>query len=143
MLDEQLRKFFVENEKAVKRLIAEKSQFDGDVYSKANKLMGMLENRPDVNKLVWERSVVINQKLFPNGLHLKVDCIIQYDGYWIHVFVQRHGKDGTTAETLGYIPYFKNSTNWNTRANEKVIPFDTPLQEVADKVNEVLRIVFP
>lgn len=143
MLDEKLRKYFVENEQVLNRLLTEKSQFDGDVNSKAHKLMGMFENRPEVNKLVWERYVVINQKFFPNGLHLKVDCVIKYDGYWIHVFVQRHGKDNTTAETLNYIPYFKDCTDWNTWVNQEVIPFDTPLQEVADKVNEVLRIVFP
>ena len=143
MLNEQLRKYFADNEKALNNLIAEKSRFDNDVNEKAHTLKDILESRPEVSKLVWERYVVINQKFFPNGLHLKVDCVIKYDGYWIHVFVHRQGVGDINTTILNSIPYFNNCTNWNTWVNKEVIPHDTPIEEVASKVNEVLRVVFP
>jgi hypothetical protein len=143
MLDEQLRKYFVDNNAAINRLIQEKSRFNDEIYARAQSLMKLLEKRQNVETLIWRKVAVINQRFFRNNLWLKADCIISITGYRIHVFVQRPGTDETTAELLSSIPYFKGSNKFNVYLNDEVMPFDTPLQTVADKMNEVLRIVFP
>jgi hypothetical protein len=141
MLDETLRQYLINNNETIDRLLKEKSRFDNDIYSKSQKLKGLFETRSGVKKDVWHKHVVMNHKLFPDGLYLKVDCVIDYRGYLIHVFAQRKGTN--SEEILNAIPYFKENSRWNVWLNKEAIPFDTPLHEVADKVNEVLRVVFP
>ena len=142
MLDEKLRQFFISNQDVLDSLLKEKGRFDEEVNNKAHTLMNLFENRPGVIKSIWEKFVVVNHKNFPNKLCLKVDCVIGYEGYWIHVFIQRHGNDRSTEKMLEAIPYFKDCADWNTYVGE-TIPYDTPLKEVAEKFNEILRVVFP
>jgi hypothetical protein len=142
MLDEQLRKYFIENYPVIKRLINQKDRFDEDVENRAKKLSGLIVNIPDVKKQIWDKFVIINGRVFKNGLHLKVDVGVHYQGYNVRVWVQTPGKDNSTEEILKSIHYFKESTKWDVNVNKDFIPYDTPLEEVAKFINEVLLTVF-
>ncbi len=140
MINEQMRDFFIEHRDILAELNKEKANLDQEVSNRAYKLLEKTLTRPDIEKLVWHKTVLVNQKSFPNGLWLKADCVVNLEGYHFHPFVERDGKDESTSELLNAIPYFKDSSEWNVWLPP--LAFDTPFDTVVEKMNEFVQTVF-
>lgn len=140
MVNEQIRTFLVENETIVNALISEKEKLQGELNNRASQLLQMIKFRPDIKKLIWQKHILINEKIYHNGLWLKADCIVGMDGYHFHTFIQRAGQDDSTSALLNSIPYFKDNSDWNVWPIK--LPFETPLEVVAEKLDKFIDVVF-
>ncbi|GEM_PF-1867449 len=140
MINQEMRAFFIKNQNEIQQLLEEKNLLDQEVRNRAHYLLDLIIIREDIEKLVWSKNVVITQKSFPNNMWLKADCVVDLYGYHFHVFVQRHGNDDTTMGVLNSISYFKDKSEWDTWPIE--LPFETPIEEVAEKYNEIIQEVF-
>lgn len=131
--------FFKKNKDDIQQLLHEKQLLDGEMNKRAHRLLGLITIKNDMEKLVWSKHIIITQKLFPNNMWLKADCIVDLEGYHFHVFIERHGNDDTTMEVLQAIPYFKDQSEWDAWIS---IPYETPLEEVAEKYDAIISEVF-
>lgn len=140
MINEEIRAFFIEHKDVITQFKKESDNLDREVSNRAYQLLQKVTTRADVQKLVWNKCVLVNQKTFPNGLYLKADCIVNIEGYHFHTFIQRDGRDDSTSTLLNNIPYFKDNSGWNVWLPP--IAFDVPLEVVAQKMDEFIQAVF-
>lgn len=140
MINQDMRTFFIENKNDIQHLLEEKQLLDQEVSNRAYRLLDLITIREDMRKLVWSKHVVVTEKFFPNNMWLKADCIVNLEGYHFHVFVARDGRDQSNLELLESISYFKDKSEWNVWTLS--LSYDTPIEEVVEKYNEILKEVF-
>lgn len=140
MINEEIRAFFLKNGEAIAQLKEEMDNLDREMSTRAYQLLEKVVTRDDVQKFIWSKCVLVNQKTFPNGLWLKADCIVGLEGYHFHTFIQRDGKDDSTSGLLNNIPYFKNSSAWDVWLPP--IAFDTPIEIVVKNMDKFIQTVF-
>lgn len=140
MTDSSIRNFFITRQEEINQLIEEKNKLDREINDRAHYIKKNTSKIDGVSTFVWSGNVVVNEKKFNNGLSLKVDCVVTIEGYYIHVFIQRHGVDDSLQNTLLSIPYFKDVTDWNYWS--ELYEYDYPIQDLVNIMNLTMHNTF-
>lgn len=140
MTDETYRKFFIERQEDINTLLEEKNKLDSEITNRAHYIKNSIQQVNNVNTFVWAGSVVVNEMKFDNGLLLKADCVLTMEGYYIHVFIQRHGNNDIYKDALELIPYFQDSTDWHYWS--ELHDYDYPIENMVKLMNETIIKTF-
>jgi len=139
--------FFNQNRQSIESLIEEKNNLQSHLANKVNQLKSLVPPQAlNVTQWVYRKYDLVHDFDF-DGVIVAVDCVFDFDGIEILVWLRKG--DVNNYEFLKELQLYRNSpflqsdfhNNRITVVPKQSLPVLTPLESIAEKLNDVLRSI--
>jgi PD-(D/E)XK nuclease superfamily len=146
-INPEILKFFSNNKETIDSLIRSKNDIKALILQMVHTLKGIIKIPENAKQWVWDKKDLVHDFSF-GEIIVAVDCVIEIEGFTITIWVRN--KDVNCREYLNKLSFFKKNpiesyTYINNRVDiylPKDLGFDTPLNDVAAILNDILKDIY-
>jgi hypothetical protein len=145
IMNKEMFEFFLENQDVLDDLFEERDKLNNEIQNMILQIRSRVDELSgQVRQWVYQKCNLVHDFTMSDGIIVAVDCIINLRGLEIKVWV-RSG-NVTNENYLNSLLYFKEnpiidypSNHWIQIYKPQDMPFSTPIEEVAGKLNHILQ----